>query len=78
MPPKLVHYKRRVTVETKGIEDLGVPLKMARLKEWCNDINNYQNKFTYDFIFVDEDDFKKYEPNNFQALFHNFRRYKDD
>ena len=31
--------KRIVIVETKGQEDLDVPLKMQRLRQWCEDIN---------------------------------------
>ncbi|MFC1574329.1 DEAD/DEAH box helicase family protein, partial [Candidatus Latescibacterota bacterium] len=34
--------KRIVIVETKGQEDLDVPLKMARLRQWCEDINRVQ------------------------------------
>jgi len=30
---------RVVIVETKGLEDIDVPLKMARLAKWCSDIN---------------------------------------
>ena len=26
-------------IETKGWEELGAPLKMARLKAWCRDVN---------------------------------------
>ncbi len=31
-------------IETKGQEDLDVPLKMNRLKQWCKDINKSQKK----------------------------------
>ncbi len=48
-----------VIVETKGQEDLDVPLKMARLKQWCDDINQAQNAARYDFVFVNEVGFKK-------------------
>jgi len=41
-------------IETKGLEDLDVPLKMMRLRHWCDDINSVQSDVTYDFIFVDE------------------------
>lgn len=40
-------------VETKGIEDLDVPLKIARLRQWCEDINKSQKKIKFDFIFVE-------------------------
>ena len=49
-------------VETKGQEDLDVPPKMARLKQWCDDINHAQSKVRYDFVFVDEEGFGKYPP----------------
>jgi type III restriction enzyme len=64
-------------VETKGLEDLDVPLKMARLKQWCEDINKAQNDVRYDFVFVDEEAFKKYRPGTFAALVKSFREYKD-
>ncbi|MEO8495117.1 MAG: DEAD/DEAH box helicase family protein [Planctomycetota bacterium] len=65
-----------VIVETKGQEDLDVPLKMARLKQWCADINQAQNTVRYDFVFVDEEGFKKYRPDSFRALVKSFREYK--
>ncbi len=65
-------------IETKGLEDLDVPLKTARLKKWCEDINNSQKKVTYDFVFVDEEDFNNYKPDSFESLVRNFRKYKDD
>ena len=64
-------------VETKGQEDLDVPLKMARLKEWCEDINKSQKKIHFDYVFVEEDDFHKYKPDSFSGLVSNFRKYKD-
>ena len=38
--------------ETKGQEDLDVPLKMKRLKQWCEDINHSQKEIVFDFVFV--------------------------
>jgi type III restriction enzyme len=63
-------------VETKGLEDTDVPLKTARLKEWCKDINGNQNKFNFDFVFVEEEDFEKYKPNTFAELVKTFTKYK--
>lgn len=63
-------------VETKGLEDLDVPPKMERLKQWCEDINRVQKKMKFDFVYVDEESFKKYAPKNFQQLVANFREYK--
>ncbi|MCR9193755.1 MAG: DEAD/DEAH box helicase family protein [Hyphomonas sp.] len=66
-----------VIVETKGQEDLDVPLKTARLKQWCEDINRVQSDVTYDFVFVDEESFGSYSPKSFADLAANFRQYKD-
>ena len=65
-----------VIVETKGLEDLDVPLKMARLKEWCADINKAQEDVEYDFVFVDQESFDKYQPKTFDALMESFTEYK--
>ncbi|MEA3364713.1 MAG: DEAD/DEAH box helicase family protein, partial [Candidatus Hydrogenedentes bacterium] len=64
--------KRIVIAETKGQEDLDVPLKMARLRQWCEDINGMQSDVTYDFVYVDEEGFKKYEPKSFANLLASF------
>ena len=63
-------------VETKGREDLDVPLKMRRLKQWCEDLNKIQNEIKYDFIYVDQENFDKYTPSSFEELERNFREYK--
>ncbi|MDX2086064.1 MAG: DEAD/DEAH box helicase family protein [Candidatus Melainabacteria bacterium] len=64
-------------VETKGLEDLDVPLKMERLKQWCKDINAAQPKVVYDFVFVDEEGFNKYSPKSFTSLANAFQQYKE-
>lgn len=69
--------KRIVIVETKGQEDLDVPLKMARLRQWCEDINRVQTDVEYDFVYVDEESFGKYKPTSFKHLMDGFREYKD-
>jgi type III restriction enzyme len=67
----------RVTiVETKGLEDLDVPLKMARLNQWCEDINRVQSDVGYDFVFVDQESFEKYAPKSFASLLSGFGEYK--
>ena len=63
-------------VETKGLEDLDVPLKMQRLKQWCEDVNAGQNRVHYDFVFVDEDSFHRYKPKSFASLVAAFQEYK--
>jgi len=63
-------------IETKGHEDLDVPLKMQRLKQWCEDINKAQSNIAYGFVFVDQESFEKYHPGTFQSLLDGFRQYK--
>ena len=65
-------------IETKGLEDPDVPFKIKRLKQWCDDINKAQSKIRYGFIFVDEEDFRKFDPKTFTQLIQNFRKYKND
>ena len=55
---------------------LDVPMKMARLNQWCADINQAQTAVRYDFVFVDEDSFNKYQRQSFAALRQSFREYK--
>jgi type III restriction enzyme len=48
-------------VETKGREDLDVPLKMNRLKQWCKDVNEIPNaKQIWNFLYVPQGDFEDY------------------
>ncbi len=68
--------KALCVVETKGLEDLDVPLKMARLKQWCEDINRVQSAVTYSFVFVDQASFEKYRPTNFKVLVGGFKEYQ--
>lgn len=68
--------KAHCIVETKGLEDLDVPLKMARLKQWCEDINRVQTAVVYSFVFVDQASFEKYRPTTFKALAGGFTEYQ--
>lgn len=63
-------------IETKGLEDLDVPEKMHRLKQWCEDINKAQIKIKFDYIFVDEESFEKFKPTKFEQLIKSFKKYK--
>jgi len=69
--------ERIVIVETKGLEDLDVPLKMERLRQWCEDINRVQSEVDYDYVYVDEESFERYKPTSFRQLLDGFRKYKD-
>jgi len=66
-----------VIVETKGLEDLDVPLKMRRLRQWCEDVNRVQGDSRYDFLYVDEEGFTKHRPTSFAQATAQFRQYRD-
>lgn len=68
--------KQIYIVETKGQEDLDVPLKLQRLKQWCKDINQVQSDVTYEFVYVDMENFEKYKPTSFKHLVNGFKEYQ--
>ncbi|MGH9325533.1 MAG: TnsA endonuclease N-terminal domain-containing protein, partial [Terriglobia bacterium] len=68
--------KQIFIVETKGREELDVPLKMQRLQQWCEDINRVQAKVEYGFVYVDQEGFEKYNPASFKQLVDGFREYQ--
>lgn len=68
--------KRIVIVETKGLEDLDVRLKVERLRQWCEDVNRVQSDVTYDFVYVDQESFEKFGPKSFASLLQSFTQYK--
>ena len=65
-----------IVVETKGREDLDVPLKMQRLSQWCEDVNRIKPDVDCDFVYVDQESFDVYRPQTFQQLLYGFREYK--
>lgn len=73
--------KEIFVVETKGQEDLDVPLKMARLKQWCEDINRVQSRVQsdvkYGFVYVDQESFEKYKPKSFRNAISAFTAYQE-
>ncbi len=71
-----VSDREKFVVETKGQEDLDVPLKMQRLKQWCEDINRAKHEKEYDFVYVDQESFEKYKPTSFRQLVEAFKEYK--
>jgi type III restriction enzyme len=65
-------------VETKGREELDLPQKMARLKQWCADaMAAEENGQQYDFVFVDQVSFNKHAPKTFASLAASFTDYKN-
>lgn len=67
---------RIVIVELKGRVDEDVPLKMARLKEWCKECGQMQLNARYDFVFVDDAGFKNFSPKTFEDVLSGFLKYK--
>jgi type III restriction enzyme len=49
---------------------------MQALKRWCIDVNKSQKKVKFDYVFVDEDGFNKYEPKNFADVIRIFKEYR--
>lgn len=68
--------KNIFVVETKGQVDTDVPLKMIRLKQWCEDLNKIQSDMKYDFVYVDMEGYEKYQPKSFKELITSFTEYR--
>ena len=66
-----------VIVETKGQADLDVPLKIQRLKQWCEDMNRIQQAINFDFVYVGDKHFEQYKPKSFNELMQGFTKYKE-
>ena len=67
-------------VETKGREELDVPQKMARLRQWCADATEaakLDGGSQYGFVYVDQASFAKHKPTSFAGLASAFREYQE-
>ena len=64
--------KELYIVETKGREDLDDPLKIARLRQWCEDVNKSQSKMKCHCLYVRQEEYEKYTPKNFTGLIKTF------
>ena len=60
--------RKLFVVETKGREDLNDPLKLERLKAWCDDVNRQGLPAKWDFVLVREEDFRRYTFCSFKEL----------
>ena len=60
--------KQIYIVETKGREDLDDIKKIERLYQWCNDINEIQEKVKFIGLYVKQEEYEKYKPSNFSQL----------
>lgn len=64
-------------IETKGREELDLPQKMARLRQWCDDATAAdENGIRYDFIYVDQYSFETHKPTSLADLKKSFNEYR--
>lgn len=67
-------------IETKGREELDLPQKMARLKQWCGDATAASVATggpAFHFLYVDQESFEKYKPATLAALASSFTDYQN-
>jgi type III restriction enzyme len=67
-------------IETKGREELDVPQKMIRLRQWCEDATAAsltEGGLTYRFVYVDQESFEQHRPGSFAALASSFTEYQE-
>jgi type III restriction enzyme len=67
-------------VETKGREELDLPQKMARLRQWCLDASDASQAVggpAYRFIYVDQKSFEAHRPTTLAGLIGTFREYQE-
>ena len=67
-------------VETKGREELDVPQKMVRLRQWCADATEAskgEDGTRYGFVYVDQESFERHKPSSFAGLAGAFREYQE-
>ena len=68
-------------VETKGREELDLPQKMARLRQWCEDATTATKDDggpRYRFVYVDQESFDQHKPSSFAGLASTFREYQEN
>ena len=66
--------------ETKGRQELDVPRKMARLRQWCEDAtaaSREEGGARYGFVYVDQESFERHKPSSFAGLASAFREYQE-
>jgi type III restriction enzyme len=66
-------------IETKGREELELPQKMARLKQWCQDATSASRASggaEYRFVYVDQEGFERSPPRDLAGLLATFREYQ--
>ena len=67
-------------IETKGREEIDLPQKMGRMKEWCADATPASRAISgpaYRHMFVDQEGFEKHTPRDFAGLAKTFREFQE-
>lgn len=65
-------------VETKGREELDLPQKMARLRQWCADATAAEgDAVRYEFVYVDQAGFERHRPTSVAGLASAFTEYRE-
>ncbi|WP_449447768.1 hypothetical protein [Thermomonas brevis] len=67
-------------IETKGREELDLPQKMARLRQWCGEAteaSQAEGGPAYRFVYVDQGGFERHPPTSFAALVAGFTEYQE-
>lgn len=67
-------------IETKGREELDLPQKMARLRQWCGEAtkaSQAEGGTAYRFVYVDQGGFERHPPTSFAALVAGFVEYQE-
>ncbi|TAJ16912.1 MAG: type III restriction endonuclease subunit R, partial [Rugosibacter sp.] len=66
-------------VETKGREELDLPQKMTRLRQWCADATSAsqaENGPAYRFVYVDQQGYERNPPQTFSSLAASFTEFQ--
>jgi type III restriction enzyme len=66
-------------IETKGREEIDVPQKMARLRQWCADVtaaSESEDATNYRFAFVDQKSFEQHPQKTMAGLAASFTEYQ--
>jgi type III restriction enzyme len=69
---------RLVIVETKGQEELELPRKMARLRQWCADVKSVDPGLLIGFRYVDQASFLQHRPKTFAEMEASFLEHQGD
>lgn len=68
-------------VETKGREELDLPQKMGRFRQWCADATDASRAAggsAYHFVYVNQEGFEAHRPMTFAGLIETFREYRNE